>query len=321
VLADEGGVFDMIAGYRYSKSGIPNLDVYLKSHDGTDIRIDRKGREPEFIPSPALTMACAVQPDVLRALAGNDVLRGRGLTARFLYALPRSLVSRRLIEPPEVPTEVEARYREGMRALLRGFCGPRPAIRRDWPTTIALDEEAKDVLLAFSAEVETRMGYGGDLMHVKDWAGKLTGNTARIAGLLQIAGTLEENWSKVGQNQDFCHYCPYVTKDNVAHAVAIADFLVEHALAVFDLMGADAHGSGARSVLEWMAEREDPTKPFTRREAHRAQQGRFRDVGQVKLALSMLCTHGFLREEQPESSGGRSPSPRYYPNPHWAGGF
>jgi hypothetical protein len=42
LLTDEGGsVFEMMAG-RYTDA--PNLDPYLKGHDGGTIRVDRKGR-------------------------------------------------------------------------------------------------------------------------------------------------------------------------------------------------------------------------------------------------------------------------------------
>src|ERR1019366_10624509 len=54
VLSAEGGIFDIMAG-RYS-SGMPNIDVYLAGHAGDPIRVDRRGRSPEFVDRPALTI-------------------------------------------------------------------------------------------------------------------------------------------------------------------------------------------------------------------------------------------------------------------------
>ena len=51
VVSAEGGVFDIIAG-RYN-GNIPNMDVWLKGHSGDMIRVDRKGRPPEYIRKPA----------------------------------------------------------------------------------------------------------------------------------------------------------------------------------------------------------------------------------------------------------------------------
>jgi Protein of unknown function (DUF3987) len=89
----EGGVFDIIGG-RYN-GNVPNLDVWLKGHSGDPIRIDRKGRPPEYIPRPALTLGLMMQPDVLKSIAAQKTFRGRGLLARFMYAMPVSKVGRR----------------------------------------------------------------------------------------------------------------------------------------------------------------------------------------------------------------------------------
>jgi replicative DNA helicase len=78
-------VFDQMAG-RYSQSGGPNLGVYLKGHVGDLLKVDRRGRPPEYVERPCLTIGLAVQPEVLRGLASRPGFRGRGLLARFLSA-------------------------------------------------------------------------------------------------------------------------------------------------------------------------------------------------------------------------------------------
>lgn len=64
MLSDEGGIFELMAG-RSSASGTPNLDVFLKGHAGTQIRVDRVGRAHEFIEAPTLTIGVAVQPGII----------------------------------------------------------------------------------------------------------------------------------------------------------------------------------------------------------------------------------------------------------------
>ena len=63
IISDEGGIFDTIAG-KYS-NGKANMDVFLKAYSGSYLRVDRKGRAPEVIEHPMLTMLLMVQPTVL----------------------------------------------------------------------------------------------------------------------------------------------------------------------------------------------------------------------------------------------------------------
>ena len=94
ILSPEGGIFSTIAG-RYS--GTPNLEVFLKGHAGDLMRVDRGSRDSEHVDKPALTMGLAVQPEILRDIAGMPGFRGLGLLARILFALPENTVGRRRV--------------------------------------------------------------------------------------------------------------------------------------------------------------------------------------------------------------------------------
>src|SRR5262245_8240777 len=85
----EGTAFEIAKG-RYSEA--PNFDVYLKGHAGDPLRVNRVGRGYDVVDRPALSLALAVQPDVIAGLASEATLRQRGFLARFLYSAPASLV-------------------------------------------------------------------------------------------------------------------------------------------------------------------------------------------------------------------------------------
>src|SRR5262249_48807937 len=119
IISAEGGIFDVIAG-RYS-ANIPHLDVWLKGHAGDPLRVDRKGRDPEYIPRPALTLGLMIQPDVLATIGRNTAFRGRGLLARFLYALPGSKVGHRRAGATPVPDEIASNYATLIASLAREF--------------------------------------------------------------------------------------------------------------------------------------------------------------------------------------------------------
>ena len=67
IISAEGGIIQNISG-RYN-GGVPNIDVFLKSHSGDPIRVDRGSRDPVDMKNPASTFALSPQPDVLNDLA------------------------------------------------------------------------------------------------------------------------------------------------------------------------------------------------------------------------------------------------------------
>jgi replicative DNA helicase len=302
LLSAEGDVFDQMAG-RYNQSAGPNLGVYLKGHAGDLLKVDRRGRPPEYVERPCLTIGLAVQPEVLRGLAGRPGFGGRGLLARFLYSLPPSLVGRRQAGAPPVLPAVADRYALELQALAASLAVPAGD---DGPALLTLDEEAGELLLGFERELEPRLAAGsGDLAHLAGWAAKLAGATCRLAGLLHLAGHLRDGWVKP------------ISAGTFAGAARLAGYLVEHARAVFDLMGADPRTDDARWLLDWIS-RTNQTQ-FTRRDAHRAApRGRFAKATDLDPALALLEEHGWLRRVDADSSGpkgGRPPSPRFLVNP------
>ncbi len=299
LMSPEGGVFDMIAG-RYS--GTPNLDVYLKAHSGDAIRVDRVGRDSQHVNSPALTMGLAIQPDVIRGFVNQPRFRGRGLIGRFLYSLPQSKVGRRSLTAKPISSEVKDAYTKTIRALLEfnSICG---RINSPEPMVLTLNQGAYVCFLDFGEEIERSLAPGGQFEYARDWAGKLHGTIARIAGILHVI----ENHNNLNKKE--------ISEQTMMSAILIGCYLREHALAALDLMGADPTVDDARHILEWI-EREKFGK-FSAREAHQAMKGRFKRRKLIDPALKMLVDHGYLiYAPKPEYSGpGRKPSAAFIVNP------
>jgi len=299
LLSPEGDVFDQMAG-RYNQQVGPNLGVYLKGHAGDLLKIDRRGRPPEYVKRPCLTIGLTVQSEVLRGLAARPGFGGRGLLARFLYSLPASLVGRRQAGAPPVPTAVADRYRLELQALAASLTNAARPAGNEAPAVLVLDQEAADLLLAFERDLEPRLAAGsGDLAHLAGWAAKLAGATCRLAGLLR------DGWNRL------------IDADTFAAAIGLANYLIEHARAVFDLMGADPRVDDARWLLDWI--NRTGQAQLTRRDAHRAApRGRFPKATDLDPALALLEEHGWLRHvdaDSPGPRGGRPPSPRFLVNP------
>ena len=83
-----------------------SIDTVLKAYSGDPIRVDRKGREAECLDAPALTMLLSAQESVLEGMLNNDAFRGRGLTGRFLYSKPNSMMGHRPFDTPPIQKEL-----------------------------------------------------------------------------------------------------------------------------------------------------------------------------------------------------------------------
>ena len=288
VVSAEGGIFDIISGL-YSRN--VNIDVFLKGHSGDTIRVDRIGRASESIIHPALTMVLAVQPEVLNGLMSNNTFRGRGLTARFLYSMPKSTVGSRSFSTEPIPEGVRVRYQDLIEAILSSDNEQQP---------ISLDDGAQEVLETLFNEVEGRLK--GDLAEIPDWAGKFVGSVLRISGILHVM--------KYPKDSMF----DSVDRETMENAVTIGRYFLEHAKAAYSLMGADAVNKNAQYLLS--AIRRERLEEFSRRDAMRLCR-RFKTAESLQPVLDRLCEYGYLAAKPlpPAHGAGRKPSEVYLTNP------
>lgn len=298
IISAEGGIFDIIAG-RYSPKAVPNMDLWLKGHSGDPLRVDRKGRPPEHIPRPALTLGLMIQPSVLGAIAANQQFRGRGFLARILYARPRSKVGHRKTPAPPVDLEVEKSYGTTLRELARGM--------RGWggdPAVLTLTEDAQQQIQRIEAAVEPTLAGDGELASLADWGAKYVGAVARIAGMLHLA----EHGAEKGPREP-------VSAATVMAATRIGEYFKAAAINAFAEMGTDQRTADAVYLLERI--RLLGQDEVSERDVHVASsRSRFPTKADLKLVLSLLVDHGYLAPlPKPEPTGGRPASPRYRVHP------
>lgn len=305
VLTAEGGdVFDIMTG-RYSSG--PNLGPFLKGHAGDTLRIDRVGRAPEYVRSPALTLGLTVQREVIRGLASQPTLRGRGVVARPLYAFPDSLLGRRVTVPAPLPESARAGYRAGVLGLL-DLPWRTDEHGAKVPHALRLSDEAARVLERFMAWLEPQLGEYGELGSMTDWGGKLAGAVVRLAGLLHMADHYAGGapWQRPIDGETF------------ERAVRIGEYLIPHARATFAEMGTDPDVEAAKRVLGWIER--NGRESFTKRDAFEGTKGHFKKVDALAAPLRLLAEHQFIRERPADAptGPGRRPSPTYDVNPLYA---
>jgi replicative DNA helicase len=299
VLSPEGGLFDTLAG-RYS-NGVPNLDIFLHGYSGEDYRRTR-GRETEYVREVTLTLALTVQPDVLSGLAGQPGFRGRGLLARFWYAVPPSSVGQRCADPPPAP----AAARETYAAALTGLLALRPPVdaQAPAPQTLTLAPDALAHLVAWGAEIESMLDEFEPLGAIADWGLKLAGGTARVAALLHLAYHGAAGLSRP------------ISERTVARAIDLARWAIPHAQAAHGAMGADTRLEPARYLLRALARlvERKAVSTFTRRELHNLTRARFPNPRDLEAPLALLVEYGYVRLATVPRGVGR-PSVVYEVNP------
>jgi putative DNA primase/helicase len=272
VLSDEAGIFQIMAGMY--NGGAANNDVFLQGHAGSAMRVDRAGRFAH-IDKPALSFGLLIQPATLADVASSSKFRNTGLLARFLWAMPVSNVGHRDVRKHNpVPVYVSEEYERQLFQLLDGLPAPAQA-----PKVLALADAAREAWLDMSAAIELEQGEGGRYESISDWTSKLPGAVARIAALLELC--------VVGLQ------CTQVSLNSMNRAIALARLLIPHAQAAFGLLGTDAVEADAMAILKWV--RAGGRTEFTRREAQKAQEGRFRSVDRLQKALERLEQQDVLR--------------------------
>lgn len=288
VISSEGGIFDIMAG-RYSSKA--NMEVWLKGHCGDSIRVDRLGREAEYIPHPALSTILAIQPSVLSDIMSNTAMGGRGLLARFLYASPASCVGKRKFSAPPIPYDVWNRYV----MMINGFLTEQSVGAK-----LKLSERAVEIISDCFEEHEIFMREDGAA--IADWANKYIGTVLRIAGLLHVGDGETEQQE--------------ISASVMHRAIEIGRYFLAHASYAYALIDSDETLKKADFIMKKVMKKQITS--MKRSELYRMCRSRFfEDAESMMPTLELLENHGYIRIEEPEmrKGPGRTPSIQIRINP------
>lgn len=213
IVSAEGGIFGTMAG-RYNDH--TNIDIFLKGYSGEYYSTARIGRQGNTLKHPLITIVLAVQPQVICDIMDNKEFSGRGLLARFLYSIPNSLVGSRKYRTEPVNKALKEDYNNLIKDLLK-------TNEMDFERTIHLSEEADLQSEIYNQQIERRLT--DDLEQIEEWAGKLHGNTMRIAAIFHI---VKYGWDAVNVPLE---------AETLAGAIKVGQYYLEHSMAAFDMMG------------------------------------------------------------------------------------
>jgi hypothetical protein len=285
----------------------PNFDVFLKGHSGDDMKTGRISRARQRATKPALTCLFTPQPHVLETLGGTEALRGRGFLARWFYAMPKSRVGYRDVDPVATAAETEASYHRWMKVLWLSEYGTNDDPPK--PCNLAFAPDALGLLNEFLAWIEVELRPGGKLSGMAGWGNKLGGLFVRLCGVLHVAGGLfpDAPWRRK----------PISAATARAALTLARDYAVPHARAAFALMGEDVKVGYAKKLLKWMNAREESHADFSKRDCFNGCRGTFDTVDELQPVLDLLERHFLIRSKGTDRrpGPGRNPSTQYEVNP------
>ncbi|MBO0802379.1 MAG: DUF3987 domain-containing protein [Nocardiopsaceae bacterium] len=297
VLSPEGEIFSIAAG-RYS--GTPNLGILKQAHAGEAVRVDRRGRPAEHVDAATLTLGICTQPGVLGRLGATPEFREQGLLARILYAVPESRLGYRNPRPDPMPPAVRDTYTATLTALTLSL----DALAE--PHILTFTPDAAEAVTGLLEAVEPRFRPGGDLAHMTDWGGKLTGATVRIAGLLHLAAHARDGWATP------------ISRATLEAAAEIGDYFTQHAKAAYDAIGADPAVADARAILQWI--KTTGAAQVTARDLMRGLRNHFTRAADLTAPMQILEARGWIRSRPgaPAQGRGRPAAPTWDVHPDLA---
>ena len=282
----------VIAGL-YS-GGNANIDIVLKGIDGGPVRIRRKDRS--FDLNPFLTFCLFCQPSVIKNMGREFAFDGNGLIERFMYLLPESRLGYRSHENESVNERLQSEYENKIKTLLNDYMTPSEDDETRW--TLTLEPGAFKEWRDFQDHIEVQLRPGGKLYSILGWGGKICGYTLRLAGLLHV--------------MEYGHHTLVISLETMNRALELAALLINHALAAFDLMGADESQAKVKEVYEWIIFNGEAS--FLKRECQRSLHGQFRTVNELEEALHDLEDRNIISPPIHTPTGGR-PSIHFDVNP------
>lgn len=290
IISDEGGITEVLSGLY--NSGNANIDIILKGIDGGSTRIKRANKDYRL--NPYLTVLLLIQPQVLANMAEKRAFTGNGALERYLYALPCGNVGYRTFTDEEIDVLAETAYNNLIFNLLSI---PMP----EMPHILQLEDSAKVAFHNFRHKIERELRADGKLYICRGWGGKLAGYTLRLAGLMHVA-----------EHGNAAHLV--IQSEVMERAIIIAGLLMEHAVAAYNMMGADIETNDAKELLEWLkTQRADR---LTKSDIVNAMRNRHMGKkGRLKKALSVLVDRNILSVPHTDKTT-RKPTDVYFINPN-----
>lgn len=317
LVSTEGGIFKIMAG-QYSERGSAMLDVPLQAWSGDSLDQDRFSRNVG-LDRVLLSMCLATQPRSIEQIGRNEEMRGSGLTARFMYSVPRTTIGRRDRRPARLRGLDRGQIDQLRKAYEDRIVAAGKRLQHPGVTALRLEmsREAHDLFTDWDQRHEDALRAGRDLAHMAEWQMKARASVVRLAALLHVAEYIEAN-----DPSDVSRAPGEIGVATMRRALAVGDYWVDHARQVHEVWESTSGGlTYAKEIVEWAVGEWGEGKPrdgFTVTEAHKEctrLRHRNEKVATVQAAVELLDELGWVRtpSEFPGRRGASAPVVTLHP--------
>lgn len=280
IFSAEGGQF--LGGHGFSDEAKLRTAAALSGiWDGDGLRRLRAGDGITDLRGRRLTTHLMVQPEAASGVLRDPVLRDQGLLSRFLLAAPKSLAGTRFW--CDQSNEIEQTLSRFHARILTVFEQPinasNSAGNELTPRVIGMSTTAREAWITFYNRIEAEMQAGASLDGLKDVAGKMAEQAARIAGILAVVD---------------CPETDKIDEDVMRRACAIAEWHLSEAARLALVIEESATEKDARLLREWI----EASRPKIINATIVSQRGpnSIRAPARRDAAIHILCESGFLIE-------------------------
>jgi hypothetical protein len=278
IFSAEGGQF--LGGHGFSDDAKLRTSATLSAiWDGDGLRRLRAGDGFTDLRGRRLTMHLMIQPDAASGVLRDGVLRDQGFLSRLLLAAPESLAGTRLWREPS--NDIETALKCYQARILTVFEQPMNASNAAGndltPRILEMSAGARVEWINFYNRTEAQMKVDAPFAELKDVAGKMAEQAARIAAVLALVDDPETS---------------EINGSAMTRACAIAEWHLQEAARLAIVVKESAVERDARLLREWLEE----TQPRTITATLLSQRGpnSIRIPDRREAAIRQLCETGFL---------------------------
>lgn len=278
IFADEGGQF-LGGNAMNSDNRLKTLAALNSLWGGDPIKRTRQGDGSYTLAGRRLSIHLMIQPVVAKVFMADPQTVDTGFLPRFLITHPVSTIGTRL------QAEVRGDSFFGMGAFecrLSTILDTKlPMDERTLelkPRLLALSADAKQMLSAYSDEVELKQGPDQPYRNITGFASKSAEQAARLAGVMTL-------WDDLQARE--------VTAETMQNCITLARYYLVEADRLISGAMVDAEIDRTEKLRVWLMETwKEPG--ITNRDVVQSGPNAVRDTKTAKKALQMLADNGWL---------------------------
>lgn len=240
LFSDEGGRF--IGGHGMnSDNALKTAAGLCGLWDGTSISRVRSGDGAVLLVGRRVSFHLMCQPQISHMLLSNSLLLEQGLMSRCLCSYPGSTVGTRKYKDTNLTESSDMkRYFSYMQEILSTPFKVGMARNELLPDQITLDQQAKQLWIAFHDQIESQLSQSGSLSSIRGFGNKAPEHAARIA-----AGLAWVNDPEIRRIRK-------IRMEYMRNSISIMQYYLSEALRLFNAGDIDRELILAGELHEWL---------------------------------------------------------------------